>query len=252
MPGANLKGFLRRFTMSRIGEQVCRERSQYQVIVGLSIGVVGLATVLQSSDPLIFPRFIGRTHPLIAVPLVSALGIVLLSLLLGRGWFNIYKPEHLKWLWRCSALGALFAVVTVALDLKVVFPADINVAFPAALLFYPAIGFVVEIVFHVLPLSVLLVAGTAMTQTIGPRRVMVMAIAIVSLLEPVFQTMPMAASHHYPIWAVVFLGMHLSAFNGFQLLIFRRYDFLTMYAARLGYYLVWHIVWGQLRLQILF
>jgi H+/Cl- antiporter ClcA len=106
--------------MSSIGEQIARERSQYRVIVGLSVGVVALATVLQSFDPLIFPRFIGRTHPLIAIPLVSALGIVLLSLLLGRGWFRIYRREHLKWLWRCSALGALFALVTVALDLKVV------------------------------------------------------------------------------------------------------------------------------------
>ena len=238
--------------MSSREERASRERPQYRVIVGLAVGVVGLATILQSSDPLIFPRFIGRTHPLIAVPLVSALGIVLLSWLLRRGWFTIYKREHHKWLWRCLALGALFALVTVALDLKVVFPADINVALPAALLFYPAIGFVVEIVFHVLPLSALLFALSAMPRIISHQRATVMAIVIVSLVEPVFQTIPMAASHHYPVWAVVFLGLYLSAFNGFQLLIFRRYDFLTMYAARLGYCLVWHIVWGQLRLQILF
>jgi hypothetical protein len=31
-----------------------------------------------------------------------------------------------------------------------------------------------------------------------------------------------------------------------------RYGFLSMYAFRLVYYLHWHIVWGYLRLQLLF
>jgi hypothetical protein len=156
--------------MSSIREQASRHRSQYLVIVGLSIGVVGLATILQSFDPLIFPRFIGQTHPLIAVSLVSTLGIVLLSLLLRRGWFAIFEREHIRWLWRSAALGALFALATVVLDLQVVFPADLNVALPAALLFYPAIGFVVEVVFHLLPLSVLLLALTAIPRIISPQR----------------------------------------------------------------------------------
>jgi hypothetical protein len=40
--------------------------------------------------------------------------------------------------------------------------------------------------------------------------------------------------------------------NLVQLTLFRRYDFLTMYAFRLVYYLVWHVAWGHLRLQVLF
>jgi len=238
--------------MSSIEAQVSRERAQYRLIVGLAAGAVGLAAILQLSDPSIFPRFIGTIHPLIAFPLVGILGSGLLVLMLRRGWFTSFEREHLKWGGRCAAVGALFALVTVVLDLKVVFPPDINVAFPAALLFYPAIGFVVEVVFHLLPLSILLLALSAIPRIISPRRAMLLAIAIVSLLEPIFQTLPMAASDHYPLWAVVFLGLHLALFNGFQLLSFRRFDFVTMYAARLGYYLVWHVVWGDLRLLLLF
>ena len=237
--------------MTSSREHLSRERAQYLAIVALSIGVVGLTAILQSSDPLLFPRFIGRTHPLIAVPLVSALGVVLLSLLLSRGWFAIYKREQRRWLWRSSALGALFAPVTIALDLKVVFPADMNVLFPKSLLFYPAIGFVVEVVFHVLPLSILLFALTRIS-AISHQRATMIGSAIVSLLEPIYQTMSMAASSHYPVWAVVFLPLYITVFNLFQFLMFRRYDFIAMYAARLGYYLVWHVVWGEMRLQVLF
>ena len=37
-----------------------------------------------------------------------------------------------------------------------------------------------------------------------------------------------------------------------ELLIFKRYDFIAMYAFRLVYYLIWHIVWGYARLRSLF
>ena len=37
-----------------------------------------------------------------------------------------------------------------------------------------------------------------------------------------------------------------------QLLIFKKYDFNSMYAFRLVYYLFWHIGWGHLRLRLLF
>jgi hypothetical protein len=238
--------------MTSIRQHLSRERGQYLVLAALSIGAVGLSAILQASDPLLFRRFIGRTHPLIAVPLVSASGVVLLSLLLSRGWFAICRREHLGWLWRSAGLGALFGLVAVGLDLRVVFPADLNVAFPASLLFYPVIGFVAEVVFHLVPLAILRYALVPVAGTIGHRRTTVIAMAMVSLLEPVYQTIPMAASPHYPVWSVVFLWLHLLLFNLFQFVMFWRYDFLTMYAARLGYYLVWHVVWGQLRLQMLF
>jgi hypothetical protein len=238
--------------MTSLKGRISRDRSQYLAILALSLGVVGLAATLQASDPLLFQRFIGPTHPLIAFPLISALGVLLLSLLLSRGWFAIYRKEHLKVLWRSSALSALFFLITIVVDLKVMFPADLNVAFPGSLLFYPAIGFVVEVVFHVLPLALLLTALTAICRNIGRQKATWLCIPIVSLLEPIYQTMPMAASPHYPFWAVVVVGLNLTLFNLFQLFMFQRYDFIAMYSVRLVYYLLWHIVWGHIRLRLLF
>jgi len=238
--------------MSVAMSRIVRERSQYRVILALSLAVVGLAAILQSSDPLLFPRFIGPTHALIAFPLISVLGVGLLSLLLTRGWFAIYQREHLQVLWRPCALAALLALVTIVVDLRVPFPADLNVLFPESLLFYPAIGFLVEVVFHVLPLAVLLTAVTAIGRNLGREKATLICILIVSLLEPIYQTRPMVASPHYPDWAVAVVGLNLTLFNLLQLFVFRRYDFIAMYSVRLVYYLLWHVVWGHLRLQVLF
>jgi hypothetical protein len=49
---------------------------------------------------------------------------------------------------------------------------------------------------------------------------------------------------------VVFLQIYV--INLQQLRIFRRFDFTSMYAFRLLYYLFWHILWGNLRLVVLF
>jgi hypothetical protein len=37
-----------------------------------------------------------------------------------------------------------------------------------------------------------------------------------------------------------------------QLYVFRRFDFASMYAFRLVYYAYWHILWGVIRLKVLF
>jgi hypothetical protein len=77
-------------------------------------------------------------------------------------------------------------------------------------------------------------------------------IIVVAFLEPVYQGIHMAASGRFSLWAVLYVGFHIFIINVCQLSLFKRYDFITMYAFRLAYYLVWHIVWGYLRLDILF
>lgn len=238
--------------MTKINELISKERLQYQVIVALSIAVVGLAGIIYFSDDLLFQRFIGRTNPLLAFLLINCLGVVLLSFLLSRGWFAIYKKENLRRLFCSSVLAVLFASITILVDLKVVFPADMNVLFPESLLFYPAIGFLVEILFDVLPLSVLLISLTSIFKNVSSKNITWISIFIVSLLEPIYQTAPMGSSNHYPLWAVVYVGLHLFLFNLFQLLIFERYDFISMYSVRLVYYMLWHIGWGYVRLKLLF
>ncbi len=238
--------------MTKIKELISKERLQYVIISALSIGAVGLTGIIYFSNNLCFERFIGSINPLIAAIFIIFLGVILLSFLLSQGWFAIYKKENQKGLSCRSALAALFVLITILVDLKVVFPAGLNILFPESLLFYPAIGFFVEIIFHVLPLSVLLISLTSILENISYKKIIWICILIVSLLEPIYQTIPMASSNQYPLWAVAIFWLNLFLFNLSQLLIFRRYDFISMYSFRLVYYMFWHVGWGSIRFKLLF
>ncbi len=212
-----------------------------------------LTGILHVSDNLLFERFIGGINPLIASFFIVFLGVISLSVLLSKGWFTIYKQENLRGLFLRSSFAILFALITILIvDINVPFPADMNVLFPESLLFYPAIGFFVEILFHVLPLSILLISLTLIFKNANHKNIIWICILTVSLLEPIYQTMPLFSSSQYPLWVAAIVLINLFLFNLSQLFIFKRYDFISMYSFRLVYYLIWHIVWGYMRLKLLF
>ena len=110
-------------------------------------------------------------------------------------------------------------------------------------------GFLVEVLFHVLPLSLLLFITGALFKNINHERLIWGSIAIVALLEPVYQVVFMESAL---VWAKIVTGVNLFLFNLTQLTIFKRYDFISMYLSRLIYYAIWHILWGHLRLELLY
>jgi hypothetical protein len=236
--------------MTNMKELISKERLQYQVLLGLSIVVMGLTGIIHFTNNQPFERFIGGINPLLAGMFIVLLGVILFTFLLSRGWFAIYKKENLKGIHRSSGLAAILGVIMILMDLKIKFPADTNILFPASLLFYPAIGFFVEILFHVLPLTLLIVALTSFFRNARYQNILWIGILLVALLEPVYQTIWMDG--RYPSWAVAYVGLHVFLINLFQLSIFKRYDFISMYSFRLVYYLFWHIGWGYFRLELLF
>jgi hypothetical protein len=231
-------------------ELISRDRLQYQVLLGLSIAAMGLTGIIHFTDNHPFERFIGGINPLLAGMLIIISGGILFTFLLSRGWFAFYKTEDLTGLYRASGLAAVLGIIMILVDLKIIFPADMNIVFPASLLFYPAIGFFAEILFHVLPLTLLLFTLTSLFRNVRHGNILWISILIVALLEPVYQTIWMDG--RYPPWAVAYVGLHVFLINLFQLVIFKRYDFISMYFFRLVYYLFWHIGWGYLRLRVLF
>ncbi len=149
---------------------------------------------------------------------------------LGPGWLRPFAWAFLA--------GALFALPTIIADLAFGFPDDINVRFPWSVLHYPTMALVAETTFHLLPFALFLLLTSA-------RGISFALIAAIALIEPAFQLL-LAQSESAPL--LLFTGIHLYIFNVAQLLVFRSHGFLPMYAMRIGYYLVWHIVWGELRL----
>lgn len=237
--------------MANLKELIAKERSQYLILISISFGVMLLAGILYFSNTSSFRPYFGKINPLVVIFLTIILGFVLLSFLLSKSWFVIYKKENLRGLLFSSGLAALFAVAIILVDLTVVFPDDLNILFPESLLFYPAIGYVVEILFHVLPLSLLFFFLTIVFRKINYKKIIWISILTVSLLEPVYQTIPFITGQ-YPLWAVIYVGLHVFLINLVQLLIFKQYDFVSMYSFRLVYYILWHILWGYMRLELLF
>ncbi len=226
--------------------------SQFLAFALLSLFALASAGMLYFSGSTAFQRFFGKINPLLAVLLVALAGIIAFSVLLFRGWFAIYNREHLRrGLLTAAALATPLGVLIILVDLAGVFPEGINVRFPESLLFYPAIGFVVEIVFHVLPLTLLLFLLTSLSRKLAFEKIVWPCIVLISVAEPVFQAL-LSASNHYPLWADLYVGFHIFLINLIQLWLFKGYGFVSMYAFRLAYYLIWHIGWGWLRLEVVF
>ena len=198
-----------------------------------------------------FQPFFGSIDPLSAVVVISVVGVASLGFLQSRGWFEVFTMRGtLRGLAVSAIIATLFGIEVVIAETTNIFrlPADMNVPPPWSLLFYPVIGYVVEIVFHVLPLAMSLAVLRPLFKKLNMPGLIWLCILVVSLLEPIFQV----GSGQPLSFAQAYIGLHIFAINFLQLYVFRRYDFVSMYSFRLVYYLYWHILWGALRLQWLF
>jgi len=239
-------------SLEKVFESFSAERFQYLVYLGVSLVVFCFTIVLNFSERQVFQRFLGSINPLAVILAAIVVGFILQSFLLSKKWFVIFDIENLPGLIRFSGLAALLAVIMIIVDTRIIFPADINILFPQSLLFYPVIAFFVEILFHVFPLTLLIAVISSILKNLNLNTISWISIFIVSIAEPIYHMMDMASSKRFPIWAMVYVGLHIFLINFFQLLIFKKYDFIAMYTFRLVYYLFWHIGWGYLRLFLLF
>lgn len=231
-------------------ETVAAERVQLLILIGMSVAFVALTAAATFADQTLFERWLGRINPILASVGIAVVGGVLLLTLLSRGWFSVYTRAGVaRWLW-VIVPAVLLAAAMIVVDTRVAFPEDMNALLPHSLMYYPVIGYAVEILFHVLPLSILLFLLSVFLGNTRFEAIVWPAILVVSLLEPVFQARFSVGRE--PAWTVAYVAAHLLVFNLIQLALFKRYDFVTMYGFRLVYYALWHIVWGQLRLGLLF
>ncbi len=233
-------------------ESISSDRMQYLILFVLSLLVLSFVVVLYSANKQIFQRFLGRINPLIAFLFVIVLGGILFYFLLSENWFAFYEKGTLKEYSQLSGMAALFGIIMILVDRKIIFPADMNILFPESLLFYPAIGFFAEILFHVFPLTALLFILNATFTQANFENLVWICILIVACIEPFYQSRTMVSANRYPKWAVIYVGLHVFLINFLQLLFFWKYDFISMYFFRLVYYAFWHIGWGKVRLRLLF
>jgi len=208
--------------------------------------------MLQGMDSFMeaFTRFTGGFHPVLVIVAAVLLAVALLDWL-DRNGFKGVRPGLHKGHAYAAALATMLALIMVGVDAVSPYAADLNVPFPTSLLFYPTIGFVAEVAFHLVPLSVLILALRPLNERYGQAEMTTVAILAAALVEPLFQV-GLAGSAVLPGWQVAYMAVHIYVLNVLQLWVFRRYDFASMLLFRLVYYLIWHVVWGYLRLLFLF
>jgi len=151
------------------------------------------------------------------------------------------------------AIGAALGALGVLLDLvgggTKIFLAEsglarFNMPLPASLVFYPGGAIFVEVAYRLLPIPLLLwlVSNVALRGRWREQTFWVLAV-LTSAIEPLSQETS-ALPHGVLLFAGLFgLGY---AFNFAQAVFFRRSGFLASIVVRLGYYAVWHILYGDL------
>lgn len=138
----------------------------------------------------------------------------------------------------------LFAAAAIGADLVLRFAEDTNVALPDALRFYPAIAVFVEIALHVVPIAGLVaVLGMPTGFDASFWQIAIPVAAVEAVVQAVYAT---------SIGTSVFSAVHLVVFGVVQVWIFWRFGFMWMLGFRLAYCALWHVVWGVVRLELLF
>ena len=192
-----------------------------------------------------FEPILGGIPPLLAIVLTALMGFVSLGFLQSRGWFAIYTPRSVRGMGVSAALATLFGVWQVCADVFVTrFPKGIN-AFH----------------FHSRCCSTRpwrTSSTSSFTRSRSrccwpfwgaphERRTLPSSSGCASSschLDPVLV--------HLRAGSSVYVGAFVFVFTLAELDVFRRYDFISMYAFRLVFYLWWHIAWGDVRLRWLF
>ena len=137
-------------------------------------------------------------------------------------------------------------------DIAFVLPRDLNVPFPHSVPFYFVGAFFVEVVQHLLPMLIWL--GLVHRVLLGgrwPGTTYWVGAALIAWVEPLGQLGGGFFEGYSRTFFVVAAAVTY-AINLAQLALLRKSGFLAMLTYRLGLYFLWHIVWGTLRLTVLY
>jgi hypothetical protein len=236
--------------MERLINIFSENKPQYLLFISLSVSMLILTGILYGLDKSSYQRFLGRMNPLLIFIITMLLGILLMSFLLSATTCKINQKAALSRIIFIMGIPLILIAGIVWVDTRGVFPKDLNVEFPHSLLFYPSIAYIVEIIFHVLPFTLCFFIVTTIFKQLDHAKALLIIIPLVALIEPIFQIINFG--RNYPFWAVAYVGANILVINLSQLWLFVKYDFISMFALRLVYYLLWHIIWGELRLRWLF
>lgn len=207
------------------------------------------AGALRNVEEADFERFIGAVSPVVAVAVAGAVGATALAMLDSAGWVG--SDPSRRGLAGTTAIALGLGAAIIVADSALGFGEDINVLWPASILFYPVMAFIAEVAFHLVPLALIVTASKRWSTGPTARRAAMAPIVAVALFEAGYQVVGSASGGVSP-WLLMYLAFHMIAFAVAGLTALRRYGFGAMLSLRLVYYAIWHVGWGVFRLDLLF
>ena len=234
------------------------------VLIGVAICVAWLLAArlaLSAMPPINIPMIRSEFAPstLAVYAGILAVGAVLARLASFPAPVGGRIPASRRFVWP-ALLGAAIGVAAAVID-RFTHGADFlarqtgqptfNVDFPQSLPVYLAGPVLPEAVFHVLPLAFLmLVSRWFVSDAGGRKRAFFVLAGLVALIEPVLQgggVIAMAKGDTPSLLLTQFLPYFATSYplNLAACLAFGRSGFLSAMAVRLGFYVVWHILYGN-------
>lgn len=221
-------------------------RDEDRWLITFLVVTVGASVACVAYDPAFYSKILGRLNPIILFLAAAMAAYGAFRYLRKLNLYFIGEALTLRRLLGCLLLGSALGVMPILIDLWQRFPEDINVLFPRSVLFYPTIGGLAEMLFHLLPATLLLVLFRA-----SIRKHPWVLVVLVAAVEPVFQVAFGLGPGGLTLRdGLVFLEVFI--FGVVQLRVFMQYGFLAMYVCRIGFYLTWHFWWGSMRLGVYF
>lgn len=227
-------------------------RFPWIALLAISAVIVACVYIVSLTGTVDLRLYFGNVPPTIGVILVCAVGLGTLHALHNLSGFSVYTPRSsIRRFLAAAALALPFMIAVTVADAVFRFPIDINVGLPTAIVFYPAMGYIAQIVLHVVPFALLLALGRLLFPASRPSLRIWVSIVLASLPEATFQVVSSLRGGEPGLMAT-FVAGHLFFFGLVELYLYRRFDYATMYAFRIIYYCYWHLIWGSLRIYWLF
>lgn len=228
-------------------------RTSRHLIIFLSITIAEtlLATGGWVHDRSFYSRFLGNFNPAFLVLALGAAAIPLYHFFDSHGFRRRKLSGRPRGFNGAVLAGACFGLLFIPVDLLFKMSPDINVLFPQSLLYYPVLGFIVDVLFHLIPVSLLyFLEGAVLPFPVKKDHRILMACLPCIFAEPVFQLGILTEG--YSLFFKSLLFFFLTGYSICQLFLLVRRGFHFMLLFRYGHYFVWHILWGMIRLKVMF
>ncbi len=206
---------------------------------------IATSTIAYLLNPTIYNTILGDINPMIFFTASSVVAYLSLIYIDKFEWHFIDRQFTINRSLYYISISMLLGLMPVLIDIWQPFPRDINVLFPDSIIFYPTIGVAAEIIFHLIPLVILIL--------IFKNRLAKLSwvfIIIPAAVEPTFQIMSGNTLDMLSLKDML-IFLEILIFSIVQMRTFMKFGFIAMYICRLGFYLTWHFVWGELRLELL-